>query len=47
MSQQFDANLNQWILLKKDAIELSNICSNLEIDKKTDCSKNVLMDWLL
>jgi len=36
MSQQFDANLNQWILLKKDAIELSNICSNLEIDKKTD-----------
>ena len=36
MSQQFDANFNQWILLKKDAIELSNICSKLEIDKKTD-----------
>lgn len=36
MSQQFDANFNQWIHLKREAIELSNICAKLEIDKKTD-----------
>lgn len=36
MSQQFDANFDQWVNLKRDAIELSNICSKLEIDKKTD-----------
>ena len=36
MSQQFDANFNQWVNLKREAIELSNICSKLEIDKKTD-----------
>ena len=36
MSQQFDTNFNEWQLTKKDAIELGNICSRLEIDKKTD-----------
>lgn len=36
MSQQFETNFNQWMLLKRDAIELSNLCSKLEIDKKTD-----------
>lgn len=36
MSQNFDTNFNQWMLLKRDAIELSNICSKLELDKKTD-----------
>lgn len=36
MSNQFDENFNQWMSQKRDAIELSNICSKLEMDKKTD-----------
>ena len=36
MSQEFDTNFNQWVNLKRGAIELSNICSKLEMDKKTD-----------
>ena len=36
MSNQFDQNFNDWLSQKKAAIELSNICSILEIDKKTD-----------
>lgn len=36
MSNQFDANFNEWMDQKREAIELSNICSKLEIDKKTD-----------
>jgi glyceraldehyde 3-phosphate dehydrogenase len=36
MSNQFDNNFNEWINQKRQAIELSTICANLEIDKKTD-----------
>lgn len=36
MSQHFDASFDHWMNLKREAIELSNICSKLEIDKKTD-----------
>jgi glyceraldehyde 3-phosphate dehydrogenase len=36
MPNQFDENFNQWMSQKRDAIELSNICSKLEMDKKTD-----------
>lgn len=36
MSQQFDANFDQWMHIKRDAIELSNVCSRMELDKKTD-----------
>ncbi len=36
MSSQFENNFNQWMDQKREAIELSNICSKLEIDKKTD-----------
>lgn len=36
MSNQFEQSFNQYIDQKRCAIELSNICSMLEIDKKTD-----------
>lgn len=36
MNQQYEQNLQNWVDQKRDAIELSNICSKLEIDRKTD-----------
>lgn len=36
MSNQFNENFDQWMTRKRDAIELSNVCAKLEMDKKTD-----------
>ena len=36
MNTNFDENLNVWVEKKREALELSNICSTLEFDKKTD-----------
>lgn len=36
MNNNYEQNLQNWVEQKRDAIELSNICSKLEIDRKTD-----------
>ena len=43
MNTNFDENLNVWVAKKREALELSHICSTLEFDKKTERNEAMFM----